>query len=351
MSADDRLAGELDDAILHGRVDVVRALAEAGVALTASSPWRRTPLRSAAAEGHPELLRFLIGRGLLDAEPPTGADAMTCALTGAALRPSPRAMAVTAILLEAADWGPRLAEAVSRGAGPGLLRLLLRYGARPGETRDDGTPVLVLAARRGDHAAVDVLLEAGADVDVTDAAGRTALMHAVERGAYPVIGVLLTAGADPELISPDGMTASLLARGWHRQKAQSLLGERHLGLDDVPIVRTTLRKTPAGVRLSGDPSMLDALAGVIDLALADLGDDEWETRTGRDATVAREFAGRLRTGRSKPGNASWYEVEATAEEYATARQSLVELAYGTTRDTPPGWTRQRLTDLLTDLDR
>ncbi|WP_446220728.1 ankyrin repeat domain-containing protein [Micromonospora sp. IBHARD004] len=89
-----------------------------------------------------------------------------------------------------------------RRAAPAVLRILFDHGADPNQRRSDETPVLVLAARRGDHAAVDVLLQAGADIDAGDALGRTALMHAVERDERAVVAVLRLAGADTERATP-----------------------------------------------------------------------------------------------------------------------------------------------------
>ncbi|MFI7650380.1 ankyrin repeat domain-containing protein [Micromonospora sp. NPDC049460] len=179
-----------------------------------------------------------------------------------------------------------------------------------------------MAARRGDHAAVDVLLQAGADVDTRDARGRTALMHAVERNEQQVIAALLLAGATTDAVSADGMTALQLAQGWQRQNVQFMLGERHVGLDDVPITRTVVRAVPTVVRLTGDPQMLHLLANVIDIALDDLGDDEWNTLTGTHADTARIITMRLRDQAVPAANASWHQLDATADELAAVRSAL-----------------------------
>jgi hypothetical protein len=212
-------------------------------------------------------------------------------------------------------------------------------------------PAIVVAARRGDHGEVDVLLQAGADVDARDGRGRTALMYAVERDEQRVIAALLLAGAAIDAVSIDGMTALQLARGWQRQNVQFMLGERHVGLDDVPIVRTVVRAVPTGVRLAGDPQMLHLLASVLDIALDDLGDDEWGTRTGVDADTARAVAVRLREEVVPAANASWHQLDVTADELAAVRSALVELAYGTTRVMPAGTSRLEIIDVLEELNR
>jgi uncharacterized protein len=62
--------------------------------------------------------------------------------------------------------------AVMARAAPAALRILLEHGADPNQQRSDGTPVLVLAARRGDHAAVDVYRQALTSTQATRWDGR-----------------------------------------------------------------------------------------------------------------------------------------------------------------------------------
>ena len=239
----------------------------------------------------------------MTALPTARTSVLTEAVSYTAFRPRPAAVETLRVLLDAgAVPGPSeeapLITAVMRPVAPAALRLLLNYYADPDQRRSDATPAIVIAARRGDNAAVDVLLQAGADVDACDAQGRTALMHAVERNEQRVAVALLVAGASIDTVSADGMTALQLARGWHHQNIQFLLGERHAGTDDVPIIRTVVRVAPTGVRLAGDPQMLHLLASVIDTALDDLGDDEWQIRTG---TATEAGAGVRRAAARRPG--------------------------------------------------
>ena len=119
-------------------------------------------------------------------------------------------------------------------------------------------------------------------------------MHAVERDERAVVAVLRLAGADTDKVSVDCATALELARGWQRQNIQFMLGERTVGLDDVPIARTVMRLNPTGHQLQGDPSMFRLWAQVIERAVDDLGDDEWDIRTGTSSAAALGFARRLR---------------------------------------------------------
>ncbi|MEU4093245.1 ankyrin repeat domain-containing protein [Streptomyces sp. NPDC026673] len=339
-----------------GRLGILQLLTDAGARVEAADPYTASPLRSAVLEAHATVVRFLVARGALAAEPATRSSVLTEAVSHTAFHPRPGALVTLRVLLEAgAAPGPSdeaaLVTAVMHPVAPAALRLLLAHGADANQRRSDGTPAIVLAARRGDHAAVDVLLQAGADVEARDRQGRTALMHAVERNEQPVIAALLLAGADTDAAGADGMTALRLARGWQRQNVQFMLGERHAGLDDVPITRTAVRLTPTQVRLTGDPQMLQLPASVIDIALDDLGDDEWQCRTGTDAETARAVAVRLREDIVQATNASWHQLDMTADELAATRAALVELAYGTTRGTPAGTSRLEIIDLLAELNR
>ncbi|MFI1195340.1 ankyrin repeat domain-containing protein [Micromonospora sp. NPDC020750] len=346
----------LAEAARSGRRGIVGMLVNAGARIGPADPYTASPLRAAVLEAHTEVVLLLIAHGALTAEPATGPSVLTQALSHTAFRPTPTALATLRVVLEA---GPTpvpneeapLITAVTRPVAPAVLRLLLAYGADANQQRSDATPAIVVAARRGDHAAADVLLEAGADVNARDGQGRTALMHAVERNERRVIATLLLAGAAIDTVSADDMTALQLACGWQHQNIQFMLGERHAGLDDVPIVRTALRVAASDVRLAGDAQMLHLLADVIDIALVDLGDDEWNTRTGTDAEVARAFAVRLRNDVVPAVHASWHQLHATAAELAAARSALVELAYGTTRIMPAAASRLEITDMLEELNR
>jgi hypothetical protein len=274
------------------------------------------------------------------------------ALSATKFHPAPAALGLLRDLLRAGlaeEPGdePVLIRAVGSTVPPAALRALLEAGADPDQKRSDGTPALVLAARRGDHAAVDVLLEAGADVDGADGIGRTALMHAVERDEQRVVTVLLLAGADTEVVSHDGMTALRLARGWRRQAIRSRLGERFIDRAKVPIIRTAIGLEPTGVRLTADAESYRLLATVLEVTLDHLGDADWHTRTGWDAVTARGFAARLRAVSLE----ELEELEATEEEVGTVRAALVEVSHGFTVPPATGLDLTQVADLLEDFKR
>lgn len=344
----------LSSAAGSGHIRIVRLLLDAG-ASAGPTPHTRSPLRAAVQEGHPDVAELLIERGALAAEPVVRGSVLADAVAYAMHRPRPAALKTLRLLLRS---GARAAPgeeasivgAVMRRAAPAVLRILLDHGADPNQHRSDGTPVLVLAARRGDHAAVDVLIAAGADVDADDALGRTALMHAVERDERAVVAVLGLAGADIDKVSADGAKAMELAKGWQRQNVQFMLGERRVGLDNVPIARTVIRLNPTGYQLQGDPSMFRLWAQLIERAVDVLGGDEWNIRTGTSSEEALGFARRLRSQPEPASGASWHILDVTSDEFATARAALLELAYGT-RSVPDGMSPDEITDLFQELER
>jgi hypothetical protein len=340
----------------NGDLRIVRLLLNAGALAGPTDPHTRSPLRAAVVEAHPDIAQLLIDHGALEDELDARSSLLAEAVAYAQHRPQPAALAILRLMLRLGVTPARgeeaaLVLAVTRRAAPAVLRVLLDHGSDPNLQRSDASPVLVLAARRGDHAAVDVLLQAGADVDAVDGLGRTALMHAAERDERVVAAALLLAGADIDRVSCDGMTALELARGWQRQNIQFMLGQRRVGLDDVPITRTTIQIRPTSSRLLGDPAMFLLWARVIERAVEDLGAEEWHIRTGIVADDALTFANRLRHEPRPDARASWHLLDCTSGELAAVRQALVELAYGTTRVMPAGISRHKIVDLLDDFDR
>jgi ankyrin repeat protein len=86
-----------------------------------------------------------------------------------------------------------------------------------------GRTPLMLAAFRGDAAAVLDLLERGADVNARDADGDTALMFAAFRGHALVVALLLQYGANVYARARNGWTARKAAQsGLHHEIAETL---------------------------------------------------------------------------------------------------------------------------------
>lgn len=346
----------LDEAAAAGSTEIVQLLIDSGANIGPGDGLRATPLAVAVMGSHIEVVRILLARGALELKKTGRASVLTEAINAARFHPTPTTLATLHVLMDSGATPlpteeAALVTAVMGRAAPAVLRILLAHGADADQRRSDRVPVLVLAARRGDDAAIDVLVNAGAKVDAVDPSGRTALMHAVERDHQRCAAVLLLAGADPASTTSDGTSAVELARGWQWQNIQFMLGERSVGRDVVPIARTTVRLTPSGVRLAGDKPQLGMFAEVIDIALADLGDDEWEIRTGLAPEAARQFSDRLRNDVVLSTVGSWHQIDTSMDEFAVLRAALLELAYGTTRSTPTGGTRLEVIDMFEELKR
>ncbi len=86
-----------------------------------------------------------------------------------------------------------------------------------------GRTPLMLAAFRGNAAAVINLLERGEDVNARDKDGDTALMFAAHRGHGLVVALLLQYGANVYARARNGWTAKRAAQsGFHHQIAETL---------------------------------------------------------------------------------------------------------------------------------
>ncbi|MCZ4119138.1 ankyrin repeat domain-containing protein [Streptomyces sp. H39-S7] len=339
-----------------GDLRIVRLLLESGADIGTSDPYVLSPLRRAIKECHPAVTQLLLEQGAVDWETAGPSDVLADAMSAVRHMPhAPALQIMQMVLAHGARPQPgsmaSLVGAVALRVPPAVLRALVGAGDDPNQRRGDGTPVLVLAARRGDSAAVDVLLQAGADVDAVDAEGRTALMHAVERDEQDVVSVLLLAGADIDKINGDGTTARELAKGWQRKRVRILLGERVVGLDYAPIPRSVMGIRATGYTLTGDPDIFERWARLLEHAVKDLGSEEWEAHTGRSTDNAVDLVGRLRDEPQPVSNAPWHALGITADELAVLRAALLELAHGSPGAMPIGMGQDEIVDIYEELDR
>jgi hypothetical protein len=113
-------------------------------------------------------------------------------------------------------------EAVRTRLVPGFFGLRRAVGV---DVRDDrGATPLIVAARAGHMAIVDVLLSSGATSDARDSEGATALIEAAYFGRTAVVERLLAAGADANASASDGDSALIsAARGGHEDIARLLV--------------------------------------------------------------------------------------------------------------------------------
>jgi ankyrin repeat protein len=106
-----------------------------------------------------------------------------------------------------------------------LARALLANGANPQTvTRLGGVTPLLLAAKSGSPALVQMLVQSGASVKQADQLGVTPLMMAAASGNPDVVKALVAAGADVNATeSAHGQTALMFAAAYNRAGAVEAL--------------------------------------------------------------------------------------------------------------------------------
>jgi hypothetical protein len=190
------LRGELSWAISHGMTERVRLLAEHGVDVVSPLPDGTTPAECAAVTGHPDLVRFLAGRGAAAPD----------------LDPGQRFVAA-ALAADQAALGELLA------ARPGLAAAV--RVVRPA--------LIVWAAAQGRPGSVELLAGLGFDVNAkgrsdvpAEQPWQTALHVAAGEGRLDLARTLLRLGADPGLRDQRFGSTPL---GWARYFGQDRLIE------------------------------------------------------------------------------------------------------------------------------
>jgi len=186
----------------------LRLLAECEV--NARDRLGNTALIYAAAGGHAEVVRLLLGAG---ADANTRNDAGLSALDRAAradrrdaheiLLAHPRGRPASEVLT-ALD--ARLLEACRRDESSEVAGLLSRGASVESRAHGTGWTPLISACASGGVETARVLLEAGADPSAAAAGGRTPLHFSAELGEVELIQMLLARGADPERRDRHGET-------------------------------------------------------------------------------------------------------------------------------------------------
>lgn len=201
----------LCDAALHGDVATARQLLDGGADANARDQAGWTPLMLAASmtarRGSGDFLataKLLLERGADPNLPDgTGRTALLestlshASESGIILVPEPLVELLLAsganVNAQAADGATALQQVAGQWASqPGVVRMLLKHGARPNLANQEGRTALMLAAMRGKTETMTLLRSSGADAGLKDSQGKTALDLAVEEG-FPEAAALLPA--------------------------------------------------------------------------------------------------------------------------------------------------------------
>ncbi len=199
---------------------VMRALVDAGVNVTNQTA--RGALSDAANQGSLEIVKMLVEKG--------------------------------------GNPGSAMSAAVSNAYTP-IVEYLESKGAS-----EDVAPLLV-AARRGDMAAVDAAIAARSDLEVTDSRGRTPLIRAALYGHAPVVARLAKAGAKLAAVTTEEQEPALLiaAREGHVPVIQALAAAKadlnqRAGVDPITplltaIINNRLEAVRALLAAGADPNL------------------------------------------------------------------------------------------------
>ncbi|MBS0396905.1 MAG: ankyrin repeat domain-containing protein, partial [Proteobacteria bacterium] len=174
----------------RGAAPVVAVLLEARADADVTDARGGTPLMLAAAAQSPRSVQLLLERG---ADPKRrNAQGLSALDLAERLGNAPAAQEMVAMLRAHGATGVARATAVREARGDDLFK--------------GWTPAMV-AAERGDLAALRAALAAGADVNAADGRGVTALIAAARNGHVPELEALLGAGARPDARAQDGDSA------------------------------------------------------------------------------------------------------------------------------------------------
>ncbi|XP_071588484.1 POTE ankyrin domain family member G-like isoform X4 [Heliangelus exortis] len=173
-----------------------------------TNAYTRTPLHLASANGHTEVVRFLVRhRCRLDAADNFGRTPLMRAVQ------FHQEDCVAFLLEHGAD--PNLTDTDGHTAlhlaiqahDKNLVRLLLRHFVDHRAKNKEGFTPLALAVSEGQEEIVEILLKAGVDVHARDQHQRTPLMIAASVGQLNLVQVLLSYGANISHEDTDGNTA------------------------------------------------------------------------------------------------------------------------------------------------
>ncbi|HYO80007.1 MAG TPA: ankyrin repeat domain-containing protein [Bryobacteraceae bacterium] len=209
--ADPQLASLITSVRSNDAQAVRKLLAANPRLINASDASGSTPLHHAAGFSNLSMLKLLLDDGAdVNAANRRKATPLFWAIADAAK--------VGLLIERGADVNARTVEgrtpvyqAAVIGKGVPTLRILLAKGASPDTKTLPGSTPLMMAAGRGNVAAMRLLLEKGADVNARSGSGATPLMAAASDGSVEAVQLLASNGADVKLKTKRGETALAFA--------------------------------------------------------------------------------------------------------------------------------------------
>jgi ankyrin repeat protein len=226
-------------AAANGHIEVVKLLLGAKANVEARAKYRETALILAAREGRAEVVEALLrSKAKVNAKMTGGRTALLEASDRLHLRIVKALIAAgasvngkpgTGPLLSAcsrvyADWARREGWPVDHSARIEIVRELLAAGADVNELTAEGETPLTIASKDGFLDVVQELLAAGADMNAQKGQRTTALLSALFLNRADVARFLIAAKADVHAVSDSGDTTLMLAAEYgHLDFAQTFL--------------------------------------------------------------------------------------------------------------------------------
>lgn len=170
---------------VEGHVEVLKSLLKRGVDLKTADTFGRAPIHWAAANGHADLTRLLLGLDEVDANAIGNWSWNAVHFAADSEKASARGVAellihagVDALLADVDGWIPFHVASRASNTDTALLQLLWEQDQKSVETRaKDGRTALHFGSHQ--YKTLQWLIEHGADVNAVDNDGKTALMAAV----------------------------------------------------------------------------------------------------------------------------------------------------------------------------
>ncbi|KAK8458526.1 hypothetical protein SEVIR_3G395100v4 [Setaria viridis] len=212
-------------AAAKGHLEVCRFLVEeSGFDVNSTTPHGRLPVHSAAAMGNESVLRYLLDHGGDPAVP----DCRRSVPLHDAVEEG-HCEVVRLLLSKGVDVDPinyvgtplHLAASKDQDLA---VKILLEHGADPNRVVNHVFSPLFMAACCGQSLkCTKLLVEAGADVNFTCPWGPIILMEAVDDGLTEIVKFLLESGADPNIANEDGKIPIMWAGGHGNRELVEIL--------------------------------------------------------------------------------------------------------------------------------
>ncbi|THX14501.1 ankyrin [Aureobasidium pullulans] len=193
--------------------EIIKLLARAGANLDAQDAVKDTALHMAAQAGELDMVRFLVmKKAKVSIQNIAGKTALDFACAGNQTK------IIEYLLKNGATCEPdtsgrtELHEAIDGGCDVDILKLFVSKGVDVNAKDNAGIKgALHLAARRGEHAIMQVLIDAEADMNIKSSSGQTLLHEAARGGSADVVRRFLAYGVDIEARNKDEQTPLAVA--------------------------------------------------------------------------------------------------------------------------------------------